>query len=400
MSTLAAPKRRQLLQIAVGSAVLGAGTGAPAWARQAFKGEIKLGQTMPYSGPLSALSAVGKVQARYFDMVNDKGGINGRAVRLLSVDDGYNPARAVEQTRNLVERERVLAIFSSMGTAQSAAVQKYLNARKVPQLFVYAGSDRFADPKQYPWTLPGLTTFSLEAVTYAEYVNLVKPEGKVAVLFQNDDFGREYLQAFRERLAHLNSKVQIVSTASYEVTTPTVESQVISLAASKADVFMNITSPKFTIQAIRKVSDLGWQPLHILPITSNFIATVLRVAGLEKCVGLISATPSKAAGDPEWAADPAYLQWLAFMQQYYPEGDTTEQLNFVGYSMGALMAEVLGRCDNEITPVRLLKEATHLQNLVIPHLIPGITVNTSPTNYQIIRQLRVQRFDGERWVRL
>lgn len=392
-------KRRQLLQLAAAPFM----AGAPAWAQPAApksKGEIKLGQTMPYSGPLSALSAVGKVQTRYFEMLNETGGINGRSVRLLSVDDGYNPAKAVEQTRNLVERERVLAMFSSMGTAQNAAVQKYLNGRKVPQLFVYAGSDRFADPKHYPWTLPGLSTFSLEATVYADHVNKTRPDAKVAVLFQNDDFGKEYLTAFRERLQALGSRVAIVSTASYEVTAPTVESQIISLAASGADVFMNITSPKFTIQGIRKVSDLGWKPLHILPITSNFVATVLRVAGLEKCVGLVSATPSKSTGDPEWADDPAYLEWLAFMKRYYPDGDTTEHLNFAGYSMGVLMAEVLRRCGDEVTPARLLKEATSLKDVALPHLIPGITVSTSPTDYQIIQQLRLQRFDGKRWAPL
>ncbi|MBN9428773.1 MAG: ABC transporter substrate-binding protein, partial [Burkholderiales bacterium] len=350
-------RRRHLLQLAL----LPLLCTRPVWAQQAnrqFKGEIKLGQTMPYSGPLSALSSVGKVQTRYFTMLNDNGGINGRAVRLLSVDDGYNPSKAVEQTRNLVEREQVVAMFSSMGTAQNVAVQRYLNSRKVPQLFVYAGSDRFADPKNYPYTLPGLPTFSLEATVYADYVNRVKPTAKVAVLYQNDDFGKEYLAAFRRRLQELNSKAAVTATAAYEVTAPTVESQIISLAASEADVFMNITSPKFTIQAIRKVSDLNWQPLHILPITSNFIPTVLRVAGLEKCVGLISATPSKSAGDPEWESDAEYREWLAFMKKYYPDGDITEQLNFAGYSMAVLMTEVLRRCGDDLTSARIMQEAT------------------------------------------
>lgn len=393
---LTLPRRRHLLQLALAPLVLA----APAWARQggsAAKGEIKLGQTMPYSGPLSALSAVGKVQTRYFTMLNESGGINGRSVRLLSVDDGYNPARAVEQTRNLVERERVLAMFSSMGTAQNVAVQRYLNGRKIPQLFVYAGSDRFADPENYPYTLPGLPTFSLEATVYADYVNRVKPAGKVAVLYQNDDFGKEYLESFRERLRELGSQVEVVAAAPYEVTTPTIDSQVISLAASGADVFMNITSPKFTIQAIRKTHDLGWEPLQILPITSNFIPTVLRVAGLEKCVGLVSATPSKSAGDPEWDDDAEYRKWLDFMAQYYPEGDITEQLNFAGYSMAVLMTEVLRRCGDDLTSARIMQEATSLEDVALPHLIPGITVNVSPTNYQTVRQLRLQRFDGERW---
>jgi ABC-type branched-subunit amino acid transport system substrate-binding protein len=371
-----------------------------AWSQSAtgFRGDIKLGQTMPYSGPLSALSAIGKVQSRYFKMVNDGGGVNGRSVTLLTLDDAYNPAKAVEQTRNLVEREGVKAMFASMGTAQNAAVQKYLNGKKIPQLFVYAGSDRFADPQNFPWTLPGLPTFSTEAIAYADHVHKVNPTAKVAVLYQNDDFGKEYLAAFRRRLQELGDRAQVVAVASYEVTAPTVDSQLISLSGSGADVFLNISSPKFTIQAIRKVSELPWKPLQIIPITSNFVATVLRVAGLEKSVGLISATPSKSAGDPEWANDAAYRQWLGFMKKYYPEGDTTEQLNLVGYSMGFLMTEVLRRCGDDITPGRILKEATSLQQVALPALIPGITVNTSPKDYRIVQQLRLQRFDGARWV--
>lgn len=391
--------RRRLLQASIAPLALGAGS-AFAQASPQPRGEIKLGQTMPYSGPLSALSAIGKVQARYFRMVNDGGGINGRSVTLLSLDDAYNPAKAVEQTRNLVEREGVIAMFASMGTAQNVAVQKYLNGKKIPQLFVYAGSDRFADPKNFPWTLPGLPTFSTEASVYADHVDKTKPTAKVAVLYQNDDFGKEYLAAFRKRLQAIGSKVQVVAAAGYEVTAPTIDSQIISLAASGADVFMDITSPKFTIQAIRKVSDLPWKPLHIIPITSNFIATVLRVAGLDKSVGLVSATPSKSAGDPEWADDAAYREWLAFMKKYYPEGDTTEQLNLVGYSMGFLMTEVLRRCGDDLGAERILKEATSLSNVALPALVPGITVNTSPTDYRIVQQLRLQRFDGARWVPL
>lgn len=388
--------RRHLLGLALAGTSLGLaraqGTGP------ATRGDIKLGQTMPYSGPASALSAIGKVQTRYFKMINDKGGINGRSVTLLSVDDGYNPAKAVEQTRNLVEREEVVAMFASMGTAQNAAVEKYLNGRKVPQLFAYAGSDRFADPAASPWTLPGLPNYSTEAILYADYVNRTMPSARVAILFQNDDLGKEYVGAFRKRLQELGSKVTVADAAGYEVTAPSVDSQIIALAGTKADVFLNITTPKFTIQAIRKVSDLGWQPLHIIPITSAFIATVLKVAGLDKSVGIVSATSSKSAGDPEWAGDPAYQEWLTFMKAYYPEGDVTEQLNLAGYGLAVLMTEVLRRCGDDITPQRLMKEATSLQDIALPHLLPGITVSTSPIDYRLIRQLRLQKFDGKRWV--
>ena len=389
--------RRTLLKAALAPLVLST-EGALSQPATGFRGDIKLGQTMPYSGPLSALSAIGKVHSRYFKMVNDTGGINGRSVTLLSLDDAYNPAKAVEQTRNLVEREGVKLMFASMGTAQNAAVQKYLNGRKIPQLFVYAGSDRFADPQNYPWTLPGMLTFSTEAAAYADYVHKIQPTAKVAVLYQNDDFGKEYLTAFKRRLAELGGKAQVASAAGYEVTSPTIDSQLISLAATNADVFMNITSPKFTIQAIRKVSELPWKPIHIIPITSNFIATVLRVAGLDKSVGLVSATPSKSAGDPEWANDAAYRDWLVFMRRYYPDGDTTEQLNLIGYSMGFLMTEVLRRCGDDLAPERILKEATSLKSVTLPALIPGITINTTPKDYRIVQQLRLQRFDGTRWV--
>ncbi len=391
--------RRRLLQASLALPALSAGL-ATAQTGAAPRGVIKLGQTMPYSGPASALSAIGKVQTRYFKMVNEAGGINGRSVELFSLDDGYNPAKAMEQTRSLVEREGVVAMFASMGTAQNAAVQRYLNTRKIPQLFVYAGSDRFADPKNYPWTLPGLPTVSPEAAAYADHVHRVKPGAKVVVLYQNDDFGKEYLNAFRERLKEIGSRAEVVAAAGYEVTAPTIDSQVITLAGSNADVFLNITSPKFTIQAIRKVSDLPWKPMHIIPITSNFVATVLRVAGLDKSTGLITVTPSKSAGDPEWAKDDGYLGWVSFMKKHYPEGDLTEQLNLVGYSMGHLMTEVLKRCGDEITPQRILKEATSIKGLALPALIPGITVNTSPDDYRVVRQFRLQRFDGTRWVPL
>ena len=227
-----------------------------------------------------------------------------------------------------------------------------------------------------------------------------KPGAKVAVLYQNDDFGKEYLNAFRERLKEIGSQAEVVAAAGYEVTAPTIDSQIITLAGTNADVFLNITTPKFTIQAIRKVSDLPWKPMHIIPITSNFVATVLRVAGLDKSTGLISSTPSKSAGDPEWAKDDGYLGWVSFMKTHYPEGDLTEQLNLVGYSMGHLMTEVLKRCGDEITPQRILKEATTIKGLALPALIPGITVNTSPDDYRVVRQFRLQRFDGTRWVPL
>lgn len=367
-------------------------------AARADDGDLILGQTMPYSGPASALSAVGKVQTRYFQMINERGGINGRKIKLISLDDGYSPPKAVEQTRRLVENDEAVAIFGSMGTAQNAAVQKYLNGRKVPQLFVFAASDRFADPKTSPYTISGMTLFSTEAAIYARLVSETIPRARVAVLYQNDDYGREYLRSFKAELARLDPQAEIAAAAPYEVTSPTVESQVVSLASTKADVFLNASTGKFTSQAIRKASELGWHAQQFLPIGSNFIATILKPAGLENAKGAISATPTKSVGDPEWAHDPAYLEWLAFMKKYYPEGDIEDQLNFTGWNVAVLMTRVIEACGTDLSPQNLMKFATTLNNVTLPGLIPGITVNSAPDDYRLIKSLRPQRFNGERWV--
>ena len=367
-------------------------------AARAGEGELILGQTMPYSGPASALSAVGKVQARYFQMINERGGINGHKIKLISLDDGYSPPKAVEQTRRLVENDEAVAIFGSMGTAQNAAVQKYLNGRKVPQLFVFAASDRFADPKTSPYTISGMTLFSTEAAIYARLVSETIPRARVAVLYQNDDYGREYLRSFKAELARLDPQAEIAATAPYEVTSPTVDSQVISLASTKADVFLNASTGKFTSQAIRKAGELGWHAQQFLPIGSNFVATILKPAGLENAKGAISATPTKTVGDPEWAQDPAYLEWLAFMKRYYPEGDIEDQLNFTGWNVAVLMTGVIEACGADLSPQNLMKFATTLKDVTLPGLIPGIAVNTTPDDYRLIKSLRPQRFDGERWV--
>ncbi|WP_407150575.1 ABC transporter substrate-binding protein [Bradyrhizobium sp. ORS 86] len=360
--------------------------------------ELILGQTMPYSGPASALSAVGKVQTRYFQMINDRGGINGHKVKLISLDDGYSPPKAVEQTRRLIENDEAVAIFGSMGTAQNAAVQKYLNAKKIPQLFVFAASERFADPKTSPYTISGMTLFSTEAAIYARLAAEQTPGARVAVLYQNDDYGREYLRSFKVELARLDPKAEIVAASPYEVTSPTVDSQVVALASTNANVFLNASTGKFTSQAIRKAGELGWGAQQFLPIGSNFVPTILKPAGLNNAKGAISATPTKTVGDPEWANDPAYLEWLAFMKKYYPEGDIEDQLNFTGWNVAVLMTKVIEACGNDLSRQNIMKQATALKNLALPGLIPGITVNTSPDDYRLITSLRPQRFDGERWI--
>ena len=367
---------------------------------RAAEDELVLGQTMPYSGPASALSAVGKVQTRYFQMVNDRGGIRGRKIKLISLDDGYSPPKAVEQTRRLVESDGAVAIFGSMGTAQSAAVQKYLNAKKVPQLFVFAASERFADPKTSPYTLSGMTLFSTEATLYARLVAKGFPHARVAVLYQNDDYGKEYLRSFKAELARLDPDAAIVAASSYEVTSPTVDSQVLSLASTNADVFLNASTGKFTSQAIRKAGEIGWHAQQFLPIGSNFVATILRPAGLEYAKGAISATPTKSVDDPEWINDPGYLEWLDFMKKYYPEGNIEEQLNFSGWNVAVLMTKVLEACGSDFSAQNIMKHATSLKDVQLPGLIPGITVSTTPEDYRLIKSLRAQRFDGTRWVPL
>lgn len=359
--------------------------------------EIRIGQTMPYSGAASALSAIGKVQAKYFAMLNAHGGINGRTVKLISLDDGYNPAKALEQARRLIESDHVLAMFANTGTAQNIAIERYLNAKKIPLLFVYAGSERFADAKDYPWTTLGLMTFASEARIYAAYVGAARPAAKVAVLYQNDDFGREYLAGFKQKLADFPT-AKVVATASYEVTDATVDTQIISLASSGADVFFNASTPKFAAQAIRKSYDIGWRPLQIVPLASNFVPTVLRPAGLEKSVGLISGTFSKSVGDHRWNNDRDYRQWLDFMTRYYPEGDVSDQLNFAGYSTAVLLTKVLAACGDELTRENVMRHAISLRGVQAPGFLPGIVVNTSPSDYRFVNQLRLQRFDGRNWV--
>ncbi|WP_334393206.1 ABC transporter substrate-binding protein [Bradyrhizobium sp. AZCC 2262] len=384
--------RRQLALVVAFSAMLSTA--------HAADGEIVLGQTMPYSGPASALSAIGKVQTRYFQMINERGGINGRKIKLISLDDAYSPPKAVEQTRKLVESEEAIAIFGSMGTAQNSAVQKYLNAKKVPQLFVFAASDRFADPKTSPYSISGMTLFSTEATIYADLVADTIPHAKVAVLYQNDDYGREYLRGFKTQLAKRDPAAEIVAATAYEVTSPTVESQVIALAATNASVFLNASTGKFTSQAIRKAGEIGWRAQQFLPIGSNFISTILRPGGLEYAKGAISATPTKSVGDPEWANDPAYLEWLAFMKKYYPDGDLEDQLNFTGWNIAVLMTKVIEACGSDVSSANLMKQATSLNKVELPGLIPGVTVNTSADDYRLIKTLRAQRFDGSHWTPL
>jgi len=360
--------------------------------------EIKIGQTHPYSGPVSALGTMGKTQLAYFEKVNADGGINGRNVKLISLDDGYSPPRTVEQVRKLVEQEEVLLLFSTNGTPTNTAIHKYMNAKKVPQLFIAAGASKWGDPKHYPWT----TAFDLpwlhQAKILAAYLLKKHPNAKIGVLYQNDDAGKDYLGGLKEALGNQAAKM-IVAEQSYEVTDPTVDQQITSLKASGADTFFNITTPKFAAQAIRKAYDIGWRPLQFLTAVSSSVSSVLTPAGLDKSVGVMSVAYLKDPSDPQWADTTELKEYLAFMHKYYPEGNPTDMLNVYGYTSAQTMAYVLKRCGNELTRENALKQATSIQNLELPMLLPGIRINTSPTDYFPLEQMQLMRFDGKRWVR-
>jgi ABC-type branched-subunit amino acid transport system substrate-binding protein len=358
--------------------------------------EIKIGQTIPYSGPVSAAATIGRTELAYFEMVNEKGGINGRKVTLISLDDGYSPPKTLEQVRRLVEKDDVLAIFNIIGTPTSAAVQPYLNEHKVPQIFIQSGATRFADPDHYPWTISIYSSYRAEAQVYGRYVLAMKPNAKVGVLYQNDDFGKDYLAGFKEGLGD-RAATMVVAEVSYEASDPTVDTQVVTLQGSGADVLLDASSLKFAAQTIRKAYDMGWKPLHFLNGPSTSIPTVLKPAGLEKSIGIVSARYAKTPGDPQWEDDPDYRAYLTFMKKHYPAGDPEDSINFAGYSWAYALAYVLEKCGDNLTRENLMRQATHLQGVRIPMLLPGITLNSSPTDYRLIKQFIMHRFDGKQW---
>lgn len=358
--------------------------------------EIKIGQTMPYSGPASAYGAIGKAEAAYFKMINDQGGINGRKINFISLDDAYSPPRTVEQTRKLVEQDQVLATFQSLGTPTNTAIHKYMNAKKVPHLFVATGATKWGDPKKFPWTIGYQPSYQVEAKIYAKYILKTIPNAKIAVLYQNDDYGKDYLEGFK---AGLGDKAKmIVSEVSYEVTDPTVDSQIVTLKSSGADVFFNITTPKFAAQAIRKAFDIGWKPLHFLNNVSSSVGAVITPAGPEKAVGLITALYGKDPTDPQFAKDPGMVKWREFMAKYMPDADVNDFLHVYGYGAAQLMTQVLKACGNDLTRENLMKQATSLKDVQLDVMLPGIKINTGPEDYFLIEQLQLAKFDGKRWV--
>jgi branched-chain amino acid transport system substrate-binding protein len=391
--------RRTFLQSSAAAAALLA---SGAWAARAANApsvtatEIKIGQTMPYSGPASAFGTIGRTEVAYFHMVNDLGGINGRKVNLISLDDGYSATKTVEQTRRLIEQEQVAFIFGSVGTAPNAAIRSYLNENKIPQLFVASGFSMFADPHHYPWTIGFNPSYRSEGHAFAKYIVSTKPDAKIAVLYQNDDLGKDYLNGVKDGLGASHAAM-LVKEASYEVSEPTVDSQVVSLQGSGANTLIVAANAKAAAQAIRKAYDLDWMPERYLGSTAASITSVLKPAGLEKSKGVITNYWGKDPADPRWADDPGYKEWAAFVAKYMTPTDLTDGYAVYAFAAGSLMAYVLKQCGNDLSRENIMKEAANIKSLQGPMGLPGATINTSPDDYRVTRQLQLARFNGVSW---
>lgn len=379
-------------------AAIGLIAAAPALAETGITDkEIKIGQTMPYSGPASAYGTVGLLEQAYFAMINARGGVNGRKIKLISLDDGYSPPKALEQTRRLVEQEEVLAIVGQLGTLTSTAAQKYLNSRKVPQILVTSGASKWDDPKNFPYTTYLYAPYHLEGQVFATYLLKNKPNAKLGVLFQNDDAGKDYIRGLKEGLGDKAAGL-IVKELTYETTSPLIDSQIVALQAAGADTLFLMTTPKFGAQAIRKIGELGWKPLTYLSAVSTSIKTVLEPAGLDYSKGIITALAVKRPEDPRWENSPDVVAYKAFLKEWYPAGNLTDSSNISGYMTAYVTVKILEQCGNDLTRENLLKQATNLSKIAAPLLLPGITITTTPTRYTPFDQMQMARFDGTTWV--
>jgi branched-chain amino acid transport system substrate-binding protein len=357
--------------------------------------EIKIGNIMPYSGPASAYGVIGKTEDAYFKKINAEGGINGRKINFVSYDDGYSPPKAVEQARKLVESDEVLLVFNPLGTPSNSAIQKYLNAKKVPQLFVATGATKWNDPKDFPWTMGWQPSYQSEAHIYAKYLIKEKPDAKIAVLFQNDDFGKDYLKGLKDGLGTKAS--MITAEESYETTEPSIDGHIVKLKATGADVFISITTPKFAAQAIKKLAEIDWHPLHIVSNVSASVGGVIKPAGFENAQGILSAAYAKDGADPQWDNDPGMKKFLDFLAKYYPDGNRLDGSVVYGYGAAQTMVKVLQMCGDDLTRANIMKQAASLKDFEPDTLLPGIKINTSPTDFAPIKQLQMMRFKGEKW---
>jgi len=358
--------------------------------------EIKIGHTNPYSGPASAYGAIGKAINAYFDKVNAEGGVNGRKIKFVTQDDGYSPPKTVEVIRQLVEQEKVLFVFNTLGTPPNTAIHKYMNAKKVPQLFVATGASKWGNPKEFPWTMGWQPDYNTEGQIYAKYLLTNVKDPKIAVLYQNDDYGKDYLEGFHKGLG-AEGKKAIVSEVSYEVTDPTVDSQVIQMANTKANAFFNITTPKFAAQAIKKAGEIGWKPLHFLNNVSASVSSVLKPAGFENSQGIVTAQYLKDPTDKQWQGHQGYIEWLDWMKKYNAQGNVNDSFNVYGYTVAQTLMQTLKQCGDDLTRANVMKQAANLKNLSLPMLLPGIKINTSPTDFYPIQSVQLTRFKGETW---
>jgi ABC-type branched-subunit amino acid transport system substrate-binding protein len=388
-------------KILIAAAIISTATAATAADKKYGLGvtdtEIKLGQTSPYSGPASAYSVIAKAQLAYFKMINDQGGINGRKINLISIDDAYSPAKTVEQTRKLVEQEEVAAILNPLGTPTGLSVRRYLNDKKVPQLFVGAGATLWGDHEHFPFSIGFQASYQAETAVYAKYVLKNKPDAKIALFYQNDDAGKDYGNGFKKGLGPDNVKKMVISEATYEPTDPTIDSQIVKLKSSGADVLFMHAIPKQAAQAIRKIGEIGWKPdMFFLAATSTSVSSVLKPAGFEYSRGIISSYSLKDPNDPQWQNDKDVQDWAAFMKKYFPDGNIQDQLIVYGYVVAEATVQVIKQCGDDLTHENIMKQAANL-DIVLPMLLPGVRLKTSPTDYFPIEAMRLQRFNGETW---
>jgi branched-chain amino acid transport system substrate-binding protein len=358
--------------------------------------EIKIGNIMPYSGPASAYGIIGKTEEAYFKMINDKGGINGRKINFVTYDDGYSPPKAVEQVRKLVESDEVIVVFNPLGTPSNSAIQKYLNAKKIPQLFVATGATKWNDPKNFPWTMGWQPSYQSEAQIYAKWLLKEKPDAKIAILYQNDDFGKDYLKGTKDGLGAKGASM-IIMEESYEVSEPSIDGHIVKIKAANPDVLLIYATPKFAAQTIKKTAELSWKPLQILTNVSISVGSVMKPAGFEASQGVLSAAYAKDSTDPQWANDPGMKKWNEFVDKYMPGADKSDTSMVYGYGAASTLAKVLEMCGDDLTRANIMKQAASLKDFAPDTLLPGVKINTSPTDFAPIAQLQMQRFKGEKW---
>ncbi len=392
---------RKLTVAAVSAAVIGfIATSGTALAQKKYDSgatdtEIKIGNIMPYSGAASAYGVIGKTEEAYFKKVNAEGGIKGRKINFISYDDGYSPPKAVEQARKLVESDEVLLLFNPLGTPSNSALQKYMNTKKVPQLFVATGAAKWNDPRNFPWTMGWQPNYQSEARIYARYLMKEKPDAKISMLYQNDDFGKDYLKGLKDGLG--SHAAMLIAEESYETTEPTIDNHIVKLKASGANVFISVTTPKFAAQAIKRIAEIEWKPLHILTNVSASVGSVMKPAGFENSQGILSAAYAKDGADSQWDNDPGMKKFYAFLAKYFPEGNKLDGSVVYGYGVAQTMEKVLQMCGDNLTRENVMKQAASLKDFAPDTLLPGIKINTSPTNFDPITQLQMMRFKGEKW---